>query len=101
MLRRRGAPQQADALESCADELEAALRQHEQEALTLQEASEESGYSYSALQKMVATGKLARVGNKHTPRVRRRDLPRKARQHLSDQLDGEPDLAARILASRG
>ena len=63
-LRRRGAPQQAEALESCADELEAGLRAHEHEALTLQEAAEESGYSRDHLGRLVREGKLSNAGAK-------------------------------------
>lgn len=47
------------------------------EALTLEAAERESGYGYSALQKMVADGRLENVGVKGRPRVRRCDLPKK------------------------
>jgi hypothetical protein len=97
-LRRRGAEVQAVALESCADELEEAYREHALAALTLTEASQESGYSYSALQKKVASGELPNVGTKNGPRVRRGDLPRKAGQLPRGLSDGEPDLAGTILA---
>ena len=97
-LRRRGAEVQAVALESCADELEVALREDSLEALTLNEASQESGYSYSALQKKVASGELPNVGNKNCPRVRRGDLPRKAGRLPRGPSDGEPDLAGKIFA---
>ena len=96
-LRKRGAAAQAVAVESCADDLEAALREQALEALTLNEASQESGYSYSALQKKVASGELPNMGNKNCPRVRRGDLPRKAGQLPRGPSDGEPDLAGTIL----
>ncbi len=99
-LRARGAPQQADALSNCAEELEAALREHDLEAVTLNEASQESGYSYSTLQKKVASGELPSVGTKNCPRVRRGDLPRKAGQLPRRPSDGEPDLAGTILTGR-
>ena len=97
-LRKRGAGAQAVLLESCAEELETVLRERDLEALTLQGASEESGYSYSALQKMVAEGKLPNIGDKNRPRVRRGDLPRKAGQLPRGPSDGEPDLAEKVLA---
>ena len=97
-LRRRGASAQAVALESCADELEAALREHALQALTLNVASQESGYSYSTLQKKVASGELPNVGSKNCPRVRRGDLPRKAGRLPRGPSDGEPDLAEKVLA---
>ena len=97
-LLKRAATAQAEVLESCADELEAALCEHALEALTLNEASQESGYSYSALQKKVASGELPNMGSKNCPRVRRGDLPRKAGQLPRKLSDGEPDLAGKVLA---
>lgn len=77
ILRANGATPQAELVERHAAELEAALREHELESLTLNEAATDSGLSYSAIQKMVARGWLENVGKKGSPRVRRRDLPRK------------------------
>jgi len=93
VLRRRGAAGQAEALESCAAELEAWESQRALEALTLEEAERESGYSYSAIEKMVRRGEIENVGEKGRPRVRRGDLPRKARREL-------PDLAGPVLDGR-
>ena len=50
-LRRRGAPAQADALDACSRELEAALHQHELEILSVADAALESGYSPSQLRR--------------------------------------------------
>ena len=97
-LRRRGATAQALLLESCADELATVLRERDLEALTIQQASEESGYSYSGLQKMITDSKLPNVGDKNRPRVRRGDLPRKAGRLSKPTHDGEPDLVGQILA---
>jgi hypothetical protein len=98
VLRHRGADMQAGVLAQCAQELEAALREAALEALTLEQAAEESGYSYSALQKKVASGELENVGERHKPRVRRGDLPRKGRCHTPT---GDcPGLAERVLAGR-
>lgn len=72
-----GNPHAAEVVEHFAAELEAAVREHELEALSLEDAVRESGYSYSALQKMVTSGKLQNIGEKGRPRVRRCDLPRK------------------------
>ncbi len=100
VLRRRGADHQGAVLESCASDLEQWAREHELEALTLEQAELESGYTYSALQKMVAAGRLLNVGEPHRPRVRRGDLPKKARSRpitpIADKHDG-PDLAKRVL----
>jgi hypothetical protein len=94
VLRKRGAAGQAEVLESCAAELEAWKHQRALEALTLDEAERESGYTYSALEKMVRRGELENVGAKGRPRVRRGDLPRKARHEA-------PDLAGPVLEGRG
>ena len=99
-FRHRGADQQALLLESCACELELAIQEDSLESLTLREAADESGYSYSALQKMVARGELPNVGEKNKPLVRRGDLPRKPGRSEPVQENGEPDLAGTILANR-
>jgi hypothetical protein len=77
-LRAWAAPTNAEVLEACASELEARLREQALEALTLENATRESGYSYSALQKMLARGEIENVGSKGRPRIRRADLPKKA-----------------------
>ena len=98
-LRKLGANSQAQALEWCAGELEQAWRVWELEELTLQEASEDSGYSYSALEKMQRRGDLPNVGKPGAPRVRRCDLPRKAAHSARPRLvTGEPDLAEELLS---
>ena len=82
---------------SVADEIEERALSHVLEALTLGDAAEESGYSYSAIQKMVASGELSNLGDKGNPRVRRGDLPRKAIAPPTQS--GEPDLAGMILGA--
>jgi hypothetical protein len=99
ILRRRGAAQQADALESCAAELEQFERERALQALTLEQAAQESGYTYSALEKMVRRGEIENLGEKGRPRLRRGDLPRKPRLP-SHHLVGAPELAGQVLRSR-
>ncbi len=93
ILRLRGADPQAATLESCAADLETYERERELEAITLTQAAAESGYSYSALQKMVGQGIIPNAGKPHSPRLRRGDLPKKP-----GALRG--DLADRILTAR-
>lgn len=95
VLRHRGAEPLAASLESCAAELETWARAWELEALTLEQASVESGYSYSALQHMVAERRIKNVGTRHRPRIARHDLPRKANVAPVGQ-----GLADRVLAAR-
>ena len=94
ILRRRGAAVQAEVLESCAVDLEECERARELELLSLEQAAAESGFSYSAIQKMVAEGELTNVGRKGKPLVRRGDLPRKARRRPRS------DLADVVIAGR-
>jgi hypothetical protein len=96
LLRRRGAEAQAAALESCAADLEQEEQRFSLEALTVEQAVGESGYSYSALQKMVADRRLPNAGGPHRPRIRRCDLPKKPSGR--EQAKGEPDLASLVLA---
>jgi hypothetical protein len=99
ILRHRGAAVQADVLESCAAELEDEGRLFSLEALTLEQAAEESRFSYSALQKMVSDGTIPNVGKKGAPRVRRGDLPKKPGGG-GEPCRGEPDLADLVLAGK-
>jgi hypothetical protein len=68
----------AGVLEWCINEVAATLEAHKLELLTYAEAAEESGYSYSAIEKSVRNGDIPNYGSKGKPRVRRGDLPRKA-----------------------
>ena len=96
VLRKRGATAQAETLESCVADHELALNEWHTEELTLRQAAEESGFSYSRLQQM----KSLNVGSTGSPRIRRCDLPRKARRSGPQLAHGQPDLADEILASK-
>ena len=92
VLRRRGAIAQADALASCAAELDEALRQHALEELTPVQAAAESGLSASAIRRLIRR----RFPGQRT--IRRADLPRKGGRGTA--ADGLPDLAGELLARR-
>jgi hypothetical protein len=78
-LRENGAAvQAATAWERAADEVEASLRGHGSEALTLRVAAKESGYTSGHLSRKIRDGTLPNAGEKNAPRIYRRDLPRKA-----------------------
>lgn len=81
-FRKYGQDGTAAMLEACVAQLEASEREAELEAISLEQAADESGYSYSAIQKMVARGELANVGRKHAPRVRRADIPSKGKRQV-------------------
>lgn len=99
LLRAHGAAEAAMTKERDAADLEQEARAFSLEGLTLDQAAEESGYSYSALQKMVSTGRMVNVGSPGQPRIRRGDLPRKPGRGNESQ-KGEPDLAELVLAGR-
>lgn len=99
-LRKLGAEEAASTLEYCANVLEHDWRLWQTEPLTLQEASEASGFSYSALQKMVSSGELLNVGGKGSPRVQRGDLPKKATRPRPKLESDGPDLAGELLRSK-
>lgn len=74
----RYSPELAAVARAHADELDAALRSMDDDALDLATAARESGYSADRLRHMVAAGSIPNAGRKGAPRVRRADLPRKA-----------------------
>ncbi len=56
-------------------EVDEALRDDQDETLTLVEAALESNYSIDHLRKMVAAGTIPNAGERGRPRIRRGDLP--------------------------
>ena len=77
----RFAPAAAEAFRAAADELEEAIRTAGDATLTLAEASMESGLAERTLRQHVAEGKLPNAGRKGAPRIRRADLPKRARSN--------------------
>ena len=78
-LREYGQESAAKIAELHARQLRDALRAAGEEALTLAEAAAESGYSKRRLRELVSGGSVANAGRRGAPRIRRRDLPRKAK----------------------
>ncbi len=99
-FRRLRGEDQAVTLEYCADDLEETWRIWQTEPLSLDEAAEESGYSYSSLEKRVRSGEIPNIGKLGAPRVQRQDLPRKTPTRRFELESGEPDLAGEILAGK-
>ncbi len=77
LLRLYGAASEAVAVERCADQVEARLRDWHREPLTLSQAAAENGYSADHLARLIREGRLPNAGRKHRPLVRRCDLPSK------------------------
>ena len=75
-----------------AGQIESAKREWLWEALTLQEAAEEKGQSYTTIYRKVKKGRLPNVGTEKHPKVRRGDLYR-------DGVSAGPDLAGKVLGA--
>src|SRR4051794_30690237 len=80
LYERRGLPDLAAMARSFADELQSWEVEHGLEALTLTQASTESGYSAGHIARLLETGRLHNAGEKYAPRVCRKDLPVKAKK---------------------
>jgi hypothetical protein len=106
LFRKHGVEQAAATIEVLAVELEAVLQADDGRCLTLRQGSEESGYSVEHLARLVREGKLANVGRKYAPRVRRGDLPKRVPKHSdsdvahSDDTGYDPTADARSLRER-
>ncbi len=77
-LRRYGGETPATAIERCADDLEATMREQDETTFSLVEAAHESGYSKDHLGRLVREGKIPNAGRPNAPRILRRHLPLKA-----------------------
>ena len=89
-LQLMGLSQPAAQMEAMAAELEARISEWLEEQLTLDQAAQESGYTYSHLQACVAEGRLPNAGRPGEPRISRRHLPVKGGQR------GAPSIADKI-----
>ena len=78
-LREYGQESAAKIAELHAYRLREALRAVCDEPLTLAEAAAESGYSKRRLRELVSEGSVPNAGRKGAPRIRRGDLPQKAK----------------------
>ena len=89
-LRRYGSEPPAIALERCAEELDATIRDRDETTYSLVEASRESGYTADHLGRLVRDGKIPNAGRLGAPRIARRDLPRKAHAPPKTRLADKP-----------
>jgi hypothetical protein len=95
------APPAAVAFRRAADELEAALSNAADEELTLTQASRESNYSTRQLRSLLRNGSITDAGRRGAPRVRRGDLPRKAKpKHPGATYDAALDAAQLLRAMK-
>lgn len=101
LLKRRHAEQAARVLLDCADELEAEIRDAADEPLDIATASKESGYSADRLRHLLADHQIPNAGRSGAPRIRRRDLPRKAAGARQAGGFDAAAVAREIVAARG
>jgi hypothetical protein len=97
-LRRHGAIEAAATKDEDANIIEQFDTQYRLEALSLEQAAAESGYSAAHLGDLVRSKELENVGEPRSPRIRREDLPHKGKRRAQG-----PDLlaAARGIQSSG
>lgn len=88
ILRRRGAPLQAETLESAADDVEEAVREWWTEALSAEQAARAMGVTRQTVYRKMDRGELPELGGPER-RVRRCDLPCYGDLDLPDP--SEPD----------
>lgn len=90
----------AFAWRAAAAELEEAMHAAADEALTLGEAAEQSGYSRRRLRELIADGTVPNAGRKGAPRIRRGDLPMRPRAATASNSGYRVDDDAAELARR-
>ena len=76
-LSRWGDDRGAAILRRCAAELTTNVQAHDNEEMTITEAAAASGYSADHLRSLVASGEIPNAGRRGSPRIYRKDLPRK------------------------
>ena len=97
-LERCGHESTGKLIRRLAVEVEEALRDDQDETLTIASAALESSYSTEHLRKMVAAGAIPNAGGKGRPRIRRGDVPLK-RVTKARNL-GTPEDDARVFLNR-
>jgi len=95
-LRPYGGESSVAALDACAADLEAALREVDDEVLTIAEAAEVSGYSVDHLGRLLREGVIPTAGEPHAPRICRKDLPRKLGHHPGAVTSGDAPLGSKV-----
>jgi len=103
MFQRFGEEGISTAFSTCADELEAAVAVWGDELFTLEQAERESGYSADSLGRLIREGRIPNGGQTGSPRIRRRDLPRKPGRRngrcRTDGLDSMEQIVASVVDS--
>ena len=91
LLRGYGASEAGAAAELHAQQLTEAIEEAEHEELTLGEAARASHYSKRRLRELVADGSIPNVGRKGAPRIKRKDLPKRAKSKKGSDFDASTE----------
>jgi len=100
LLREHGASEAAVTTEKHAREVVEAVKIGADEELTLEESVLASGYSKRRLRELIADGTIANAGRKGAPRIKRKDLPKRAKSKKADSFDASAE-AQTILSDTG
>jgi hypothetical protein len=101
VLHAEGCSAVAAARERCANELEALLHTIDTEALSIDQAANESGYSAEHLRRILRKTPALNAGRAGKPLILRRNVPRKAKSLVGTSgLMYDPVADARSLLSR-
>ena len=103
-LRAYGAEAQATTLVKCAEELEQTWREWELEALTMEEAAKESGYTCSHLKRLIRQQAIPDSGDDGETRIQRNHIPKKPGQGVAPPVQCRPitrTQVARAIAEGG
>ena len=95
-LRTYGADAQATTLLRCAEELEQTWREWELEALTIEDAVAESGYTRSHLKRLLREQAIRNSGIDGETRILRRHLPKKPGQGVALPVVGPPNTRTQV-----
>ena len=85
IFRKRGREDLALFLESYLAELEAEMRNEENEPLTIAQAAAEGGYSEEHLRRLVREEQIPNAGRPNAPRIRRADVPKKPGRSVANR----------------
>jgi hypothetical protein len=77
ILKAEGCSDVAAARERCATELETCLHKHDSQALSVEQAAEESGYNADYLRRMLRVKPALNAGRRGKPLILRSNLPRR------------------------
>ncbi len=70
------------------------------EPLTLEQAARKSGYTLDHLSRLLRDGTLPNVGEPGSPRIRRKDLPRKPGHAADPASDVDGTVSSRVQMAR-